>query len=156
MKPAKIRISLLGGFEVLRDDGTPVPEAAFRTGKTTDLLRILALNNGRPVWRTTLVERLWPDVDQDRAAASLRTAASQIRRSIGTDCIHRQPGALVLRDAWVDVEQFLTDVHAVLEASRAGRHHRALALTLTSEASIGEICTRTTRAAPGPGHIASS
>ena len=45
--PSEIRIRLLGPFEVRRPDRSMVGLTEWRTGKTMDLLRILALNNGR-------------------------------------------------------------------------------------------------------------
>ncbi|WP_238343208.1 AfsR/SARP family transcriptional regulator [Nocardioides cynanchi] len=78
----------------------------WRTGKTRDLLRLLALENGQPVRVSGLIEKLWPDVTVDRARNSLGTAASQIRRTVGEPCVVRDHAALTLRNAWVDVNAF--------------------------------------------------
>lgn len=131
--PAPIRIHLLGHLEVRRPDGVTVAPGAFRTTKTSDLLRILALNNGRLVCRSTVMERLWPDAPEDRAGASLRTAASQIRQALGVNCVIRHPGALELQGAWVDVDRFAAGVRDVQKAARAGRHERVIAIADAAE-----------------------
>ncbi len=105
----------------------------WRTGKTADLLRLLALDNGRPVRQDGLLEALWPDVSAERARGSLRTATSQIRQAVRYNCVIRQPGALVLRGAWVDVEQFNRDAHKAAAAARVERHDRVITLTLAAE-----------------------
>jgi DNA-binding SARP family transcriptional activator len=128
-----IRIRLLGDLEVQRPDATVVASGEWRTGKTMDLLRILALNNGRPVRVSSVIDKLWPSVSLDKARASLRTAGSQIRRATGVNCIARQSGSLVLRGAWVDAIRFLDDARLVHTATLAARHVRALNLTRAAE-----------------------
>jgi DNA-binding SARP family transcriptional activator len=114
-----IRIRLLGGFDVHRSDGSRVEQAEWRTGKTRDLLRLLALADGRPVRVAGLIEKLWPDVSESRARNSLGTAASQIRRTLREPCVVRQSDALVLRNAWVDVNAFRALAHRAELAARA-------------------------------------
>jgi DNA-binding SARP family transcriptional activator len=128
-----LRIRLLGNLEVRRTDGSVVDHDEWRTGKTTDLLRILALNNGRAVRVTSVIDKLWPSVSPDRARASLRTACSQIRRATGVNCLVRQNGGLVLQGAWVDAILFLNDARRVHVAAQAGRNLRALDLTQAAE-----------------------
>jgi SARP family transcriptional regulator, regulator of embCAB operon len=113
-----IRIRLLGDFEVHRSDGTRVELEEWRTGKTRDLLRLLALADGRPVRVAGLLEKLWPDVSVTRARNSLGTAASQIRRTLGEPCVVRQSDALMLRNAWVDVNAFRALAHRAQVAAR--------------------------------------
>src|ERR1700712_3153343 len=85
-----VQISLLGPLRVRRVDGTDVDPADWGTGKTVDLLRLLALSAGRPMAVSTILDALWPDVDHGKGLASLRTALCRIRRVIGQDCIARQ------------------------------------------------------------------
>jgi SARP family transcriptional regulator, regulator of embCAB operon len=129
----EIRISLLGGLHVLRRDGTVVSVDEWRTGKTMDLLRLLALNDGRPVRTGGLVQRLWPDVSAERGRGSLRTASSQIRHAMRTNCVLRQPEGLVLEGAWVDAVQFLNHARRVSVAARDGDHTLVLALAHEAE-----------------------
>ena len=133
MSSSPLEIRLFGRLEVRRRDGTAVGESQLRTGKTADLLRILALNNAEPVRVQQLVEWLWPDVGGERAMASLRTAASQIRRTLDDDCVGREPGSLVLRGAWVDVRQFLTDAARAQAAERDGEDRLAHELATSCE-----------------------
>ena len=84
-----IKIEVLGELVVRRRDGTVVGHDEWRTGQTRDLLRLLALSNGRRLRRSSIAEQLWPHVAPERARASLRTAGSQIRRAIGSDCLIR-------------------------------------------------------------------
>ncbi len=130
----RIEVRLLGPLRVRRPDGSVVPSGAWRTGKTTDLLRLLALNAGEPVPAMTLTETLWPSVDESRARASLRTAASQIRKAVGVDCVGRRSGGLVLLDAWVDAVAFTGLAAEAARAYREGRHADCLTVTREAEA----------------------
>ncbi|GAA2757325.1 BTAD domain-containing putative transcriptional regulator [Actinopolymorpha rutila] len=130
----RIEVRLLGPLRVRRPDGSIVPSGAWRTGKTTDLLRLLALNAGEPVPAMTLTETLWPSVDESRARASLRTAASQIRKVVGVDCVGRRSGGLVLLDAWVDAVAFTGLAAEAARAYREGRYADCLTATREAEA----------------------
>lgn len=133
MHQRRTRVRLLGDLEVTRADQSTVGLREYRTGKTADLLRILALNNGHQVPLSDVIHRLWPDVTPEKARASLRTAISQLRRAVGVDCVGRRAGTLLLLDSWVDVDRFLANASAARQASRAGRHLRALILTQAAE-----------------------
>jgi len=134
MNGGYLQIRLLGGFEVVRPDGTLVDNHDWRTGKTMDLLRLLALDNDRPVPIPALLGRLWPDAPESRARASLRTAASQIRHATGENCIaRRQPGTLVLVRAQVDLDEFRAAVAQVRQAVHDGDHQSVLDLAFSVE-----------------------
>jgi DNA-binding SARP family transcriptional activator len=112
-----IRISLLGEFTVSRGDGSSVHLDEWRTGKTRDLVRLLALAHPHGVRVPTLLGKLWPDASDAAARNRLRTAASQIRRTLeDKDCLVRASDALRLDNVWVDVGAFRT---------LAARAHRA-------------------------------
>jgi two-component SAPR family response regulator len=128
---------LLGGLDVVRPDGTTVAVDEWRTGKTMDLLRLLALENGRTVRPSYLIDKLWPDAKPERARGSLRTASSQIRRAIGTNCIDRHPEGLLLLGAWVDVVRYLEDAVRVAEAARSGQDARVLDIARSAEQLYG-------------------
>jgi SARP family transcriptional regulator, regulator of embCAB operon len=129
----EIRIQLLGALQVHRSDGTAVNIAEWRTGKTMDLLRLLALDHDRPVRPAGLIEKLWPGVPTDRARNSLRTAASQIRRTLRAQCVLRQPDGLVLKNARVDAVDFLDAARGAHVAAREGRFETVLNLTRRAE-----------------------
>lgn len=129
-----IEIRMLGRFFIRRPNGEVVDEDAWHTGKTTDLLRLLALNSNRQVSVTSLLEKLWPAVDETKARASLRTAASHIRRVIGTECIDRHLGGLILRNSWVDVVAFQSLVLEARSATHARDYQRVVRLAREAEA----------------------
>lgn len=104
----RVEVRVLGPLRVRRADGELVDPREWRTGHTADLLRLLALHVDDPVPVDTLLEALWPTVDEKRGRASLRTAKSGIRKALGTDCIERRLGGLVLCNAWVDAHAFQT------------------------------------------------
>jgi DNA-binding SARP family transcriptional activator len=128
-----IWVRLLGGLVVTRPDGTTVSTDEWRTGKTMDLLRLLALENGRPVRPQVLIQRLWPDARPERGRGSLRTASSQIRRTIGTNCVVRQPDGLVLQDAWVDSVRYLQNAARLSRAARSEHHARVMDIARAAE-----------------------
>jgi DNA-binding SARP family transcriptional activator len=70
-----LRLILLDGFQLLRGGSLlRFPAAAQR------LLAVLALRHA-PMRRHSVAGTLWPDVDEDRAEASLRSALWRVRRS---------------------------------------------------------------------------
>ena len=129
-----VEIRLLGSLRVRRADSSVVDASEWRTGKTLDLLRLLALDADQPVRIDSLLEKLWPDVDEARGRASLRTAASQIRRTLRTDCVARRLGGLVLTNAWVDVTAFRDLAVEARVSRRSGDHARVVGLTREAEA----------------------
>jgi DNA-binding SARP family transcriptional activator len=131
---AILDICLLDEFRVVRADGSVVETGAWGTGKTMDLLRILALTNGRLVRSCSLIEILWPDVVPSRGRGSLRTAASRIRIAVGHDCIERQNGDLKLVTAVVDVDRYRALVSEVRQASSRRAHAETLLLAGAAEA----------------------
>lgn len=129
-----IEIRMLGRFFIRRPNGEVVDDDAWHTGKTTDLLRLLALNSNRQVSVISLLEKLWPAVDETKARASLRTAASHIRGVIGTECIDRHLGGLILRNSWVDVVAFQSLVLEARSATHARDYQRVVRLAREAEA----------------------
>lgn len=128
-----IRVRLLGDLEVRRADGSLVKQEEWRTGKTRDLLRLLALADARPVRVPTLIDKLWPDATAARARNSLRTAASQIRRTVGQPCVVRESDALALRSAWVDVNAFLVLARRAHIAARTRASSEVLTITRAAQ-----------------------
>jgi DNA-binding SARP family transcriptional activator len=101
-----LEVQLLGPLRVRRMDGSDVDRHEWRTGKTTDLLRLLALSAGSPVPVETILDALWPGADRAKGLASLRTAACHIRRAVNHNCIARSYAGLTLVGASVDVLAF--------------------------------------------------
>jgi DNA-binding SARP family transcriptional activator len=96
----------LGTTQIRDRDGCDVDPRVWRTSKTFDLLRVLALHAGNPVSMDTLLEQFWPDADPARGRGSLRTAVSHIRKVLGHDSVVRVGTTLALEDVAVDVADY--------------------------------------------------
>ena len=138
----RIEVRLLGPLQVRRPDGSLIHSREWRTGKTVDLLRLLATRSGQAVSVDEILEALWPNVDEHHGRGSLRNALGQLRRLLGQSAIERGRDGLVLRDAWVDTSALLKLAD---EARRHARHGRlALAVNVAREAEalhLGEFRT---------------
>src|SRR5918995_2518262 len=100
-----LRIRLLGGLE-LEVDGRAIRPPPGRPARA--LLAWLALNPGMHA-RSRVAAALWPDVLDQSARLSLRTALSALRDALGdgADAVtatREQIG--VARDVWVDLRAF--------------------------------------------------
>jgi DNA-binding SARP family transcriptional activator len=78
-----VRLCCLGRFS-LELDGTEVDLSAVKP-RARELLRLLALHQGRPVHREVLVEALWPEAGAAAGTRSLQVAVSALRRVIEPD-----------------------------------------------------------------------
>jgi predicted ATPase/predicted negative regulator of RcsB-dependent stress response len=119
-------ITLLGGFAAERG-GSTVPDSAWRLRKAKDLVKLLALAEGRRLHREQAMDCLWPDRGLESAANNLNQAVHAARKALGADAIDVQEGLLRL-EADLDVEAFES---AALDARRdrtAAACERALAL----------------------------
>ena len=135
-----IEIRILGRLRVRRPDGSIVDNTEWRTGKTADLVRLLALAGGRPVRVDTLLECLWPAVEETKARASLRTAASQIRRTLGVDCIERGFDGLAMNNAWIDAEAFTVLANEGRAHARGAHHAQVVRIAREAEALyVGDL-----------------
>ncbi len=135
-----LEIRLLGRWDVRRMDGSAVTEREWRTGKNADLVRILAVNAGRTVAVKTVLEALWPDSDDRRAQASLRTAVSLARAVVGHEHLERTDAGLRLRGVWVDVVAFRHLAAQAHHALRAGDHPIAAMLVRDADdLYLGEL-----------------
>ena len=135
-----MEIRMLGPLLVRRHDGSGVRDDEWRTSKTLDLLRLLALHNGEAVPVRAIVDLLWPGVAESRGRASLRTAASQLRKALGEDCVERRIGGLVLVDSWVDVQTFEGLLTEAATCARVGDHQGTVAAVKHAEALwVGDL-----------------
>jgi DNA-binding SARP family transcriptional activator/GAF domain-containing protein len=110
----RLQLRCLGEFEVLVD-GARVPRETFSRAKSAELLKVLALQRGRPLSRDALVERLWPGVDLASGAQRFHVAMHALRRAVeppvqGRRWVHvcsREEGfALDLATCTLDLEEF--------------------------------------------------
>jgi DNA-binding SARP family transcriptional activator len=90
------KVSLLQGFELVVDGARrPVPPAVQR------VMAYLALQE-RPTPRRQVASRLWPDVEERRCSANLRSALWRVR-ALGVPIIDTRNGTLQLLP-WVEVD----------------------------------------------------
>jgi ATP/maltotriose-dependent transcriptional regulator MalT len=118
-------IQTLGLFRINRD-GLPVPNIAGKAKKTRDLLKILIARR-RPILRDQLMELLWPGtkpaVSSNRLSVLLSTVRELLQAHPGDeDPLITTDGTVSLNPSQihVDVEDFLSQATAALDADRAG------------------------------------
>jgi DNA-binding SARP family transcriptional activator len=80
---SRLRISLLGPFEVWHDDQL-LPPTAWPGHKACQLFKILVTQRQRVVASDELIEWLWPDLQVGSARNSLWVAVSRLRRLLGS------------------------------------------------------------------------
>lgn len=90
-----VAIRCFGAFR-MTVDGRAVDLSALKP-RPRAVLRLLALNAGRPVHREVIQESLWPDSDIETGAKSLHVALSQLRRELDPngERASGSPGVLV-------------------------------------------------------------
>lgn len=102
----RVQIALLGPVEVVGADGEPIAVPGTRLRM---LLARLALERGRPVSATTLIDDLWGEELPAGVEAALQTLVSRLRRALGGgQTVHLSAGGyqLAVRPADVDVHRF--------------------------------------------------
>ena len=129
--PGPLSIGLLGPLDLCLDQRPVTPSAP----KQRQVLALLALNAGRVVTVSTLIEELWRDRPPRSYATTLQTYILQLRNALAARC--GSPGArqilstrhcgYVLEDdaCQTDVEIFDRCVRTGREAFEAGDHHLA-------------------------------
>jgi ATP/maltotriose-dependent transcriptional regulator MalT/DNA-binding SARP family transcriptional activator len=139
-----VSIQTLGVFRVIRD-GVPIPNTAWKSKKARDLLKILVARR-RPTPRDQLMELLWPEVDPALASNRLSVLLSTVREVLQPQAAGEGPlvstgGAmsLDLTQVSVDVEDFLTQATAALEADRAKEPDAPVRLAAALSAHTGDF-----------------
>lgn len=127
-------LRLLGPTMVRRADGSVVEPSEWRSSKTLDLLRLLAVNYERPAQTEGILGQLWPDAPTKRAQASLRTATYQIRRVLGDDCVQRRGSTLQLNGVWFDAHRYWMLAAEVDVSRRSNTPQLTVALARDAEA----------------------
>jgi len=98
-----LRVRVLGELALERD-GAPLAPPAGR--RLRGLLGWLALHPG-PHARGEVAGVLWPDVLDESARTSLRTALAELRRTLGDDALVGTRDTVALApDVWVDARTF--------------------------------------------------
>ena len=123
VRPAELRIDLLGAFHVTVGDRAVASEA-WRRRKPAALMKVLALAPGHRLHREQMMDLLWPELDPAAAGANLRKAVHHSRGALdgaaqgGGDLLASAGDVLALdaESVVVDVEQF----RGLLVAARRG------------------------------------
>jgi predicted ATPase/DNA-binding SARP family transcriptional activator len=129
-----LRAITLGRFAVLIDE-TPLPETAWPRRKAILLFKLLLTMPNRRLTREQVLERLWPEEDEEAASAGLRGATHGIRRalalSVGNGALQTQGGVIALAGKAVlqlDADEFAASADQAL----AGNDIAACRATLAS------------------------
>jgi DNA-binding SARP family transcriptional activator len=141
----RVSIQTLGVFQVIRA-GVPVPITAWKSKKARDLLKILVAQR-RPVPRDQLMELLWPKTDPTVASNRLSVLLSMVRDVLRLDPAGEDPlvttadGVVSLNPVQVrvDVEDFLYQAAAALDADRAKEPDATARLAVTVAAHTGDF-----------------
>ena len=129
-----MRIGLLGGLEVLDDDGRDVVVAG---AKLRALLAVLALHVGRVVPADQLVDALWGEDPPAAVRNGLQGLASKLRRALGSaDLVAMRGGGYAL-----ELPPDAIDVHRFEQLVAAGR---------AAAAADGDLEPRRRRCWPRP------
>ncbi|MGX6447854.1 AfsR/SARP family transcriptional regulator, partial [Patulibacter sp. S7RM1-6] len=78
-----MRVAILGALEVRRDEEL-VPVAG---GRVRALLVRLALDAGRDVGRSALIDAVWEESPPADAGHALQALVSRLRRALGPDAV---------------------------------------------------------------------
>jgi TolB-like protein/DNA-binding SARP family transcriptional activator/Tfp pilus assembly protein PilF len=116
-----IHLRVLGSLDLRASDGSEI-RSLLAQPKRFALLAYLAASPARFHRRDSLLALFWPESDQESARASLRTALSLLRRSLGD-------GAILGRgseEVGVNPERLWCDVAAFDQAFDGGELERAL------------------------------
>ncbi|MEV6635710.1 BTAD domain-containing putative transcriptional regulator [Actinoplanes sp. NPDC051470] len=130
---ARLRVTLLGGFEVRRG-GSVVPVSGARV---RGLLVRLALAGGRVVGPSALVDALWPDEQPADPVNALQSLVSRVRRSLGA------AGVVVQADGGyrLDVESGDVDALRFERLAADGRERLRASDAPGAAALLGEALT---------------
>jgi DNA-binding SARP family transcriptional activator len=125
-----VQFHVLGPLEVTHNGRT----VAVGGARTRTVLAMLLIDANRVVAADRLVNELWPEHGQERAAANLQVRLSELRRALrsvkqGERLVTRSPGYLLRVNAdELDVLVFEQLLSAGREAIAAGDADRAVAL----------------------------
>src|SRR5258708_15708110 len=110
------RINLFGGLSAWRGN---VETARFQSRKSGGLLAYLAYHLNQTHSRDILIDRIWPDLDADRARVCLSTAAYSLRRQLEPPDI--PSGSVLIANRFearlnplaltTDLQDFVVNVH---------------------------------------------
>ncbi|MRS13176.1 MAG: hypothetical protein EG823_08955 [Actinobacteria bacterium] len=77
------RVRFFGAFEV-HIDGSRIEDSYWRKRKVRLLFAVLAVRRGRELPRDVILERFWPDMDEDRARRNFYVTWSGMKRALAS------------------------------------------------------------------------
>ncbi|MFC5468482.1 response regulator [Cohnella suwonensis] len=103
---------------------------SWRTAKAKELFAYMIHKRGQPVRKETLLELLWPDVDEKKGYAQMYTAIYRLRKSfehsgLGIELVNSGDGYLLKADGVsVDSSEWEKELRAIgeLDDGTEGRH----------------------------------
>lgn len=116
-----LRLLLLGGATIERDDGAPLTGRAVQRHRVA-ILALLATGPSGGISRDKLLGLLWPDSDTDRARNLLNVALYELRKALGDGTIVSAGDDLRL-----DRALLTADVSELETAAAAGDHAMVVA-----------------------------
>jgi DNA-binding SARP family transcriptional activator len=143
-----VAIRLFGGFE-LEMHGTALELSGLKP-RVRALLRLLAVQGGRPLHREVIQVALWPEAAPDAGARNLHVAMSSLRQALEPG-VARAGFTLLVRDGdayrlamgpelSIDLVAFEEDVAQGRSAASAGQTDRALACFQSAlDRYVGEL-----------------
>ena len=115
---SRLTIRTLGGFEVHRIDGTPIPDVQWSGLRQQLLLKAIVVNGCREIPADILMDALWPGASTEVAIKRFKVTLHRLRKILEPDMDpHAGSSFIVLKDnrisldtqsCWVDVEAFLS------------------------------------------------
>jgi LuxR family transcriptional regulator, maltose regulon positive regulatory protein len=100
-KQYPVEIFCLGGFAIKINGDNLRTGAGKAQRKPLELLWSLIVVNGRGLLLDLLADRLWPDLDGDRAGHALRTTIYRLRKLIGSEAIVQEDNHVRLETHYV-------------------------------------------------------
>jgi len=100
-RPARLRVGLFGGLSVVTPHGA-IQDGDWRKRKSRLLFAMLVARRGEDVPKDVLFERLWPEMDEDRARSNFYVIWSAMKRVLcngpqADDCAYVEHRAGVCR-----------------------------------------------------------
>ncbi len=136
----ELRIHCFGSFQVYRN-GQPL---ALRAGKSSSILKYLALRPHQAVPREVLLEALWPQANPGVANNRLKVAMHHLRQAfLSPACSPHCEGCVIFRDGcylfnpliqvWTDIQAFEQAWQSGVQQEHGGRPIDAIPFYLQAE-----------------------
>ncbi|MFZ7128650.1 MAG: BTAD domain-containing putative transcriptional regulator [Desulfobacterales bacterium] len=109
--PLVIEIRTFGGFRVLRDGKTPIPERQWGGSRTQLLLKAILVRGMRDVPKEMLMDDLWPDSQPEAAGRNFKVTLHRLRKVLEPDLSAGEGSAYIhLKDNRVSISRRLCRV----------------------------------------------